>query len=448
MFGYIFTNILAAFGILYGWANPFVGLMVYYAFASLRPVSLWFWAWDKYNPPRYSFLVGASTLVGWMIAGMGKWSGIGKVSLPLLGLGLYLFSGTLAAAFSERPTDQMWDALINQYKIGLMAVVTLTLVREPRQIKIMAWCVMASFAYLAYVFNSYFVISHWNFIWIRGFGGIDNNGTAMLMVATVPLAFFLGLNSRTLWAKGFCFLSVILMVHVILFSFSRGGQLGLCIVGAMIFFVALINLPNKALTVLIALLFVVVAIRLAGPEVRERFFTIFANAQERDVSAASRFDTWSGALRCMRDHPLGVGPRTFGKYATQYGLGENKSVHNLFFQTGADYGILGMVGLAIFYFSSALQTFRMAFRQSSQRLGWPRYFGHMVCISLTGFLVCSQFIGMESVEVAFMVSLLGLCTVIYVHRIETEKDPEEKTQTDKQVAIDPEEISQAQPEAT
>jgi hypothetical protein len=50
-------------------------------------------------------------------------------------------------------------------------------------------------------------------------------------------------------------------------------------------------------------------------------------------------------------------------------------------------------------------------------LGWPRYFGHMVVTSLAGFLVCSTFIGMETVEVGYIVATLGLCTVAYVHRM-------------------------------
>ena len=162
-------------------------------------------------------------------------------------------------------------------------------------------------------------------------------------------------------------------------------------------------------------------LRLAGAEVRDRFNSIFNDAADRDTSAASRFTTWSAAWACMKDHPLGVGPRNFNLISDQYGLVRNKSVHSLFLQTGADYGIMGMIGLATFYFATIFKTFKMASSDTARRLVWPRYYGHMVCISLGGFLVCSIFIGMESIESGYIISLLGLCTVMHVDRVAQSK---------------------------
>ncbi|MCC7191298.1 MAG: O-antigen ligase family protein [Phycisphaeraceae bacterium] len=416
MWGYIFTHLLAAAGVLKGWLDPVFGLMVYYAFASLRPTALWFWAFDQRNATRFSFYVGISTLIGWFMLGLGKWDGLRKAALPMAGLILYLLSGAVAASFCERGSAYAWEALIIQTKIGIMALVTLTVVREPKHVKTLAWVILLSVGYLAYNFNNYYVFSNWNIIVSRGFGGIDNNGVAMTMVASAPLAFFLGIHSRKWWIKGLCFFALACMIHVILFSFSRGGMLGLCIVGASLFTVALATLPKKGVTIAIGIVMVAITLRLAGVEVRERFFSTFVNAEVRDKSAASRFDTWRAAYNCMKDHPIGVGPRAFGRYATEYGLGEGKSVHNLFLQTGADYGVAGMIGLAIFYFSSAWQAIKLSIHPTARRLGWPRYYGSMVSISLIGFLTCSQFIGLESVEIAFMVSLLGLTTAAFVDR--------------------------------
>jgi len=40
-----------------------------------------------------------------------------------------------------------------------------------------------------------------------------------------------------------------------------------------------------------------------------------------------------------------------------------------------------------------------------------------VIVSISGFLICSTFIGMESVEVGFILCMIGLCTVAHVDRI-------------------------------
>jgi len=59
----------------------------------------------------------------------------------------------------------------------------------------------------------------------------------------------------------------------------------------------------------------------------------------------------------------------------------------------------------------------MSNTRTAKRHVWPRYFGHMVCISLGGFLTCSMFIGVESVDAGYVIAMLGLCTVSYVQRV-------------------------------
>jgi O-antigen ligase len=196
-------------------------------------------------------------------------------------------------------------------------------------------------------------------------------------------------------------------------------------VGVVLFLVAIIALPRKMLTLGMALAVVILALYLAGPEVRDRFASIWVKAEDRDVSAASRKVTWTAAWRCMCDHPMGVGPRNFNLISQNYGLDINKSVHNLFLQTGADYGFFGMIGLFVFYFGAVVQTFLVSRTATARRLVWPHYYCQMVVVSLAGFLTCSMFIGMEAVEVGFIIALLGLCTVVHVREIErAEPQPE------------------------
>lgn len=428
MFGWLFTNALAAMGVCYGWLNPVFGLMVYVAFAILRPPWLWFWAFDANNAPRYSLFIGVAVLIGWVLNSFGKSGALSHVKLPVFGLFLYLASGTFAWKFNAVDPGFAWEALVTQLKIGMMAFVMLCLIRSPKQIMAFAWVLLLTLGYLAFEFNMQYLFQGYNRIHINGFGGIDNNGVAMMMVMTVPIAFFLGLNTKRWLLRGLCLFVTACCVHVILFSFSRGGQLSLCIVGFCLFLIALFKLPRKGLTIGLAVCFVFLALHLAGPEVRERFMTIFADTGERDKSAASRFDTWAAAWQCMKEHPLGMGPRNFNLVSQQYGLAVNKSVHNLMLQTGADYGVLGMIGLFIFYVSTLFKTYAMAATAAAAGLGWPRYFGHMCCISLTGFLFCSIFIGMESVELGYLVATLGLCSVTYVRELIAEERKREREQ--------------------
>jgi O-antigen ligase len=299
--------------------------------------------------------------------------------------------------------------------------VALTLFTEAKAIKLFAWVITLSFGYLAFNLNQQY-LSYPLFLVNRGFGGIDNNGAAMIMVLGVPPTLFMGMHVKQWWMKGVCFFSTLCLIHVVLFSFSRGAELGLIMVGTMTFVAILLALPRKGLTLMLGIFLIWFTITMAGPGVRHEFWSIFASEKNRDASAESRFSTWTAGWECMKDHPLGVGPRNFNLIATQYGLGKGKSIHNLYLQTGADYGFIGAFGLILFYFGSAWQSYSMSLSPTARRLGWPRHFGQMCAISLAGFSVCSIFIGMETVEHGFIVATLGLCTVAYVRNLAAQEE--------------------------
>ncbi len=416
MIGWLFTNLLALVGIGYGWLNPFVGLMVYYIFALLRPAELWFWSWSG-NVPRYSLMIALATLIGFFVSGRGVWRGIGQAMPALFGLYVYIGAGVFATLVTAISTAWSQQWLYTQFTIVLMFTFGLGLVRSATQLRTFAWMIIACLSYAAWVLNSQYYFDGFNRIWLKGFGGGDNNGGAMIFVMAVPLTFFLAIQEKRLWVKLLCMAGVLMQIHVVLMSFSRGSQLGLCIVGAAIFFTAMFTLPRKGITLLLAVVFVVVGLQLAGAEVRERFSTIFVDKTERDVSAASRFDTWKAAWACMKDHPLGVGPRGFNLISHQYGLAPNKSVHNLFLQTGADYGFIGAGGLLFFYLVTIWKCFWLALDPIARRMVWPRFYGTGCCIALGGMMACSVFIGMESIEAGYIIALLGTCTCCHVERI-------------------------------
>lgn len=415
--GLLFTIMLTLAAMGYGWINPVFGLLVYYCFAVLRPPHLWWWSVGT-TGSRYLMLVAAATLIGWALKGLGDWSRIKYVKWPLLGLVAYLASGLFATELIAVDKRIAWEYLEPQLKTGVIVLIALTLFTTSKNVRLFAWVVTLSFGYLALNLNQQY-LSFNSFLLLRGFGGIDNNGAAMIMVIGFPLTLFMGLQVKSWGMKAVCFFSALCLIHVVLFSYSRGGQLGLIITGFMTFVAILIVLPRKGLTMIIGIVVVILSLAMAGEPVRKEFWSIFADKQERDESAASRFDTWAAGWACMKANPLGVGPRNFNRVAHVYGLSHGKSIHNLYLQTGADYGFIGAFGLILFYFGTAAQCFKMSFSPTARRLGWPRHFGQMVSISMAGFAICSVFIGMETVEHGFIVATLGMCSVAYVRNLET-----------------------------
>lgn len=144
----------------------------------------------------------------------------------------------------------------------------------------------------------------------------------------------------------------------------------------------------------------------------------------------------------MVDNPLGLGPRNFNRVSHHYGLAWNKSVHNLFLQVGADYGFAGMIGLMTFYFGTAFQCYFMSRSRVARRMKWPVYFGQGVTMSLAGFLVCSTFIGMEAVEIGYIVAMLGLGTVAYVRKVEALEPPPDSVLPEMEQVPTPEQMQE------
>ncbi len=416
MLGKIFTYLLVAFGVGTGWFNPVAGLMSFYVFSVLRPQHTWWYSFGG-DFGRYNMMVGVSLVIGWVLRGTGNWSAIKHVWLPVLGLFIFIASGYFSTSISSIPSlrgDQILDQLS---KIFLVVIITLTLLNKPNHLKALAWTITLSLSYLALNLNQqYFdhqlVGDGWSW------GGVDNNGVAMVMVSAVPLVFFMGLNVKSLLMKGVCFASAVLLVHVVLFSYSRGGQLGLIIVGAGIFVTCIITLPRKLLTFSLTLVMVGITLFLAGENVRKEFASIFVGSDHLDGSAASRFDTWNAGWQIMKSHPLGVGPDRSGAYVVQFGLKSGKRIHNLFLQMGADFGFIGLFGLLMFYFGTIFQSYKMARSRMAKKLVWPVYYGTMICISLGGMMICSLFIGMESVEIGYVTATLGLITVSYIKQLQ------------------------------
>src|SRR5262249_6473999 len=124
----------------------------------------------------------------------------------------------------------------------------------------------------------------YNRVWEEGFGAMDNNCVAISMVTGVGFAFFLGLGQTPWPARILAFFCAALQAHVIMFSYSRGGMLALALTGL----VAFVLIPKKFYHYLAFAAAVALAIRMAGPEVQERFWTTFASGEYREASAQSR----------------------------------------------------------------------------------------------------------------------------------------------------------------
>lgn len=401
-------GLLFTFGLTYGGAvvalfNPFYGLLIYVTFAIMRPESMWHWSVPSGG--NYSRVIGIALLIGWALNGFGNWNlrrSWGTV-ICLVGFNSWMGLATITAAYP----DAAWVRTEALAKVVLPFLVGITTIHSLKQLNMLTWTILASEGYIAYRLHVDYYAGEFDYLNPLRFADMDNNGVAISMTCAAGLAFFFGLRQSVLWRRLLVFVIAALTAHVVLFSQSRGGMLGLIISGAVSFFL-IRKQPSHYLWFFAAL---VVGLRLAGPSVIERFSTVFASAEERDASAESRLQLSATMIRVMAEYPVtGVGAGNFQLVSHNYGWPQRKDGHTTWLQVGAENGVPGMCFLLGFYLLTIKESWRMTRRWSAV----PSEFadiGRMTIASLVGFMISAQFVTSYGRELPYYVVLIGASAI-------------------------------------
>lgn len=399
MKGLIFTYLLTYGGSIAALFNPFIGLLIYVSFAILMPEHLWPWSVPQGN---YSRTIAIALLAGWALRGFGSWR-LGRAWAILSAL-LGFWAWSILSAFQASDQAIAWGFIEKLTKIVLPVVVGITIIDSVRQLKQLAWTIVLCEGYLALEFNlSYF--GGYNRLRFQGYGPMDNNCNAIALVTCLGLSLPMGLQEKVVWRKALALGLSALIIHAILFSFSRGGMLGMGLTG----FVVFLLLPKQPKHYLGAILGVMFVLNLAGNEVIERFSQTFADKQgHREASAQSRLDLWMNCLDVMRNRPiLGVGPDHWPLIASSYGWREGKEAHTLWLQVGAEVGIPGLTLLAAYYVLCLARLYPLTRGLSPIPDPWISEASRMVIASIVGFVFTAQFVSIKVLEHPYYVVLIG-----------------------------------------
>lgn len=169
----------------------------------------------------------------------------------------------------------------------------------------------------------------------------DPHMAAFFFGMTLPLAVLQAWKSAPPHRK-FWIACALIIFLADLFTFSRGGYVGLISGATFVFFllVTRVNIRKKIKAVIMIAVFLSLGILLSSP-IGERFFSSFSS---RDYSATERIRLWQEAARVVQEYPLlGVGlgnyPLIVKPTATYR---EPIYAHNLFLDIALETGLLGL----------------------------------------------------------------------------------------------------------
>lgn len=226
---------------------------------------------------------------------------------------------------------------------------------------------------------------------------------AMFLPMFVALALFL--RGQRFWRLAAIAGSVILAVAIMVTYSRQSYFIGILAVALL--------MMRRSMMLTLVLIFAVIAGQGLLPDsvsqrVTETRQTDDVGTAKLDVSTASRFEIWDGAMRMWRDHPMGVGLGHFsqhiGDYAPKY---RNYDAHNFYVRTLAETGPLGVLAL-IWVLLSLLRLSVVAQQSASGQDAEARALsrGFMMCVLA---MALGNLYGSRFFDGAIMASFWMLC---------------------------------------
>ncbi len=404
MKGYLFVYILTIIGMLGSLFSPYMGICIYILFGVLQPNALWYYSLDDTflnSGLGFSEVVAYPTIIGWLLNHCGNLN-FGKATLPaacIIAYACWVFLSSTATGWNIYGQVQI---LMNCRMIIAMLIV-LSLCDTPRKLRLLVWVLLVANGFVAYELNISY-IHGFNRLQQTGYAGMDNNFFAVSMVVGTVLAFFIGLSERKIYLKGIAFLAMLLQAHVIMFSMSRGGMLGLLVA----FILICIVIEKTPLNVTVMIIAFMLFSTMAGQSVRDRFFSAFVNMEDLDGSAQSRLHSWKNCLVVMKERPVfGVGVKNWTSYSTNR-FGMFLEAHSTWFQTAVDSGIPALLLLLGFFGSTATRCLPYIFGAARAPTREQQIYVQMTFVAVCSYCVSSQFVSLYALENVFYVATIGL----------------------------------------
>lgn len=399
-------------------------------------IGAYLWAWlSLMNPHKLAYGFAANfpfaqacaiaTLLALALTRQRQAIPLNAITITHLAL---VFWMSFTCLFALAPPDAVLDRWVFVIKIQVMMFVTLMLVLEPRQLRVLIWVVTFSVGFYGIKGGVFTLMTGGGArVWGPPGGMIQgNNELAVALTMMTPMMYYLRQTEPNKWLKRALTVCMVLVVFSILGSQSRGALI------AVLAMALVLGLKGKhpIRTTLGLGLFVAVAIAFMPDTWTSRMETI--STYREDQSAMSRLWTWTTLWNAAVDRPLvGAGlqsddPAVFGRYAPLDGdyaifAGRVFVAHSIYFQMLGEHGF---VGLGLFLLLGVL-TWRMASRLAAATKddgefgAWMPMLMRMVQVSLVGYGAGGAFLSLAYLDLPYyLVGFVALCELMVRKRRE------------------------------
>lgn len=359
------------------------------------------WSWVGYmNPHRLCWgfavslpaaqMVALPTLLGLIFSREPKkipWTPVTVL------LGLFVLWGAVTSPFGVNP-DEVWGEWQRVVKVQLMVFVTLMVMGTRERLHALVWVIVISIGFFGFKGGLFTLAGGGQgLMGPRGSYIAGNTTLGLAMTMTLPLMWYLRLQTQKQWIRLGLLGAMGLTALAILGSHSRGALLA---IGAAGFFLWLKS-RHKAMLAVLGLLMLPVAFVMMPQEWRDRMATI--SDYQNDKSSMGRINAWGFALNAIKDRPImGVGYQGFTPEAFQRWAPDPTDwhdAHSIYFEVLGEQGIPGLlIFAAILWLTwrNAGAVLRLA-RGDPDWL-WAYDMAAMIQVSLVAYMVGGAFLGL------------------------------------------------------
>jgi putative inorganic carbon (HCO3(-)) transporter len=383
--------------------RPWIGILVWSWLAYMNPHRLvWGFAW---NIP-FALMVAVATLAGFALTRDRRpflWT---RETITLALLWVWLTITTVFAIFQA----DAWEHWNRVSKIFLMTFLTVPLFQSRERLRWLLLVIAGSMAFYA-LKGARFVLFTGGQGMVLGAPGntfiSSNNAVALALNMCLPLFLWLAREEKRRWLRMTLYAAFFASMVSVLFTYSRGGVLGLAVVLAILF----LNRRNALALTAAALVLLVAVAWIAPDKWMARMETI--RNYEQDSSAMQRLNAWRVGLRLAHDRPiLGGGfsvfnhRETFALYDPNH-MGDYYDAHSIYFNLLGEHGWIGLGLFAVWVTFSfrALRRLRRLGRKVPE-LQWAANYADMLRASIIGYLVTGAFLSVAYFDLAYHLLIL------------------------------------------
>jgi putative inorganic carbon (HCO3(-)) transporter len=384
--------------------RPFFGLLTYSWLAYMRPQDM---TWGASRVLPLSQWVALAMLAGILIAmalGHERLATFKLQAVLMILLGLWISLTVVTAVLPE-----MSQEIYGHYWKGiLIAVLTTGLVRDRERFRTLVILIAFSLGFLG-AKRGLVGLLQGGAQYNDGPGGFmrDNNSFALMLNMALPLLVGIATTDPRRWVRVTAAVMAVLTVPTILFTFSRGGLLTLCLVSGLLIW----RSRNRWLVAGVMAIALLGFVAMTSQEVTEKYLQRAETIDDykEDGSAMGRINAWKTSWYVFLDYPVvGVGPNNLAAVFERYSPepGRFRVAHNAYFQLLAE---CGLPALLLFLGAIGSALWRMQRLRDRTVLPWIETHARMLQISMLGYLLGSMFLNMAYNEVIYHLVGLTVC---------------------------------------